>query len=744
MPDSEVNVPETSELILSLENLIGKNGLLKMKSIFIDPTNEVNEASKSTNPLEETVNQHAGIVTIGPIKKPKSTVEKPSKRRSSIAEKSESVKKQKMMETIFKSIVKEEKTTTPSKNNYKKKTELDRLNADINNMYIRDSVLKATGKRACTLKQTYETILVNYEQMYGLKGCSVVLNRLELNMNDKPFKINKFGLKKTNAKVTVEKDLNSIKNAIEPVIAKVALAKKPKLKKKAKQIKIRSRWTRLACKKLDLKDDEWEDVEDDQDDSKSPSPNVVMEQNATETTENIENVIESAVKEVAENSGIMDPEIKQLVVAPVPISNSTDISTSPTSINIVKDTNVIPKSILYAIPFKKVFNLSYSILDCGTVYKCTCGDCKFQTLSKPNFISHINENHMKMPWDGSCEICNKKVQNDKLDKLFISSEYFHMFEEHIKHETPAPIKTGVLFKNAGNSKDKLGFVNSPTFMPKITLGKSCYSTNNKTIGGSIVGKVIPMVKIPMVYIMANQKAETKVSEPEEKDEKSSVPTPQTALKPLPIRSTIPIKAPASTSWTQTVINAPKEGAPTIIHVKPVPENMTYVVYDNKPNETLRPWLPNNPVIKNLQICKEMLSEICLVANFKCMAKTCSYFTNDEKYFRKHLKAHSQFQSEDKPNFTKCSYCPFQAVGCDSLVTHIKGTHKFDRFQCPYCFYRTVVDFNVLTHLDLFHKLKTKMVIECNLTHVKNYIVELETIKKTRANFVPPIVCVCKY
>ncbi|CAO1411514.1 unnamed protein product [Diamesa hyperborea] len=761
LPDSEVKEPETSELILSLESLVGIDGLKKMKSIFVNPTDAINTPSTSANVLEETVTTtNADIEMTSSVKNLKATVEKSAKRSLSNLETSKSAKKQKMIEEICDAVVKQEPKISP-KLNHRKKNELDRLNADIDNMFIRDSVLTATGKRACTLKQTTEEIsLRNDQKLSEMKKCSVVMHQLELNMDDKPFKVYNFPLANKNANVGDEIDLNLIEPVIakpadakpvvakpaaaKPVVAKpvlakpVAVVKKPNLKKKTKKNKPKSPWTRLACKKLDIKDEEWEDVEDDQV-SNSSSPVVEMEQNVTDTAENINNVIESDDKVVTENEAVTEPEIIKLVQIPNPI----EVPTPSTSVIKVADAKKIPNGNVYVIPFKKVYNLSYSILNCATVYKCTCGDCKFQTLNKPAFIGHINDNHMSMPWSGYCGICMRKVIPERT-KLFIISEYLHMFEKHIQQETLAP--TGVLSKNAGNSKDNLGFVNSPTLMPKITVGNQSYSTNTKTIvgsnAGSIVGKIIPMVKIPMNYIMKtnNQKVETKVV-PKEKNVENPIPIIQAAIRP--VKSSV-IRAPASTSWTQTVINAPKEVSPTIMYVKPVPDNISYVIYDNKPNEMLRPWLSTSLTMKNQQLCKEMLSEICLVATFKCMAKTCSYFTNCENYFRKHLKAHAQFQCSDRYNFTKCAYCTFQSVTCEGLVEHIKGVHKYDRFQCPHCFYRTVVDFNVLTHMDLFHKMKPKMFIECSLTHVKNYSVELETIKRTRASYVPPIVCVfCK-
>lgn len=750
LPDSVTDVPETSELILSLENLVGKNGLKKMKSIFVNSTDAIIKTTTSTN-VEETV-ELAVLESSSTVEKQKPSVEKTAKRTLPNLENNKSVKKQKMIEEICNNAIKEEKKISP-KNKYKKKNELERLNADIDNMFIRDAVMKANGKRACTMKTNDEISLSNNENMSQIKRCSVVLHRLELNMEDNSYNIHNFPLQNISANVTVVKALDSAKSSIELVTDKVVVAKKPKLKKKTKKNKPRTPWTRLACKKLELRDEEWEDVEDDQEGSKSSSPVVVMEQNVAVTAENIKNVADTAEniknvnelvdKVVTESTTNIEPDITKQVQ--VSISNSTEIATSSISTNKVKDTHSISACKLFIIPFKKVFNLSYSILNCGTVYKCSCGDCKFQTLIKTAFIGHLNENHKSVPWNGYCDICHKIEQIEKegeLEKLFIVDEYIHMFKKHISHEPP--VTTGEILQNAGNSKDKLGFVNSPTFMPKITVGTSSYINNTKKIGGSIVGKMIPMVKVPMNYIMTtNQKTETKVSGPKEKSVENCVPTPKPALIPMTIRPTV-IKAPASTSWTQTVINAPKELSPTIIHVKPVPENMTYVIYDNKSNETLRPWLSAHPVLKSRQLCKEMLSEICLVAKFKCMATTCSYYTNDEKYFRKHLKAHSQFQPTDKSNFSMCAYCPFLGSGIDSLVVHIKSVHKYDRFQCPYCFYRTVVDFNVLTHMDLFHKMKPKSIIECNLTQVKNYVTELETIKKTRANYVPPIVCVCKY
>lgn len=69
--------------------------------------------------------------------------------------------------------------TKPSPNkNKKKKTELDKLNEDIDNMFIRDGVLHATGRRQVTQKEIIESY---EEEFYGtkVKKCSVILRRCD-------------------------------------------------------------------------------------------------------------------------------------------------------------------------------------------------------------------------------------------------------------------------------------------------------------------------------------------------------------------------------------------------------------------------------------------------------------------------------------------------------------------------------------------------------------------------------------
>lgn len=705
LPVSITDVPQTSELILSLENLVGKEGIKKMKSIFIDSTDDTNKVS--------TVKES--------LKRPEE--------KSNL--KTNSAKKKKLIEQICNDevVISEKKSVVIRKKSPKKKNELDRLNEDIDRMFIRDSVLNATGKRVCTMKPTVEEI-EKIELAKQMKSCRLILHKLQFNIEDMPVNINELQLLNINS-------IYLAKSSLTPVSSKVTVKSKPKIKSKIMLNKLKGRYTRLSSKQLIIKDEEWEDVDDDQDDKDEnavSSSNVKIEQIVTdeamisekntsiiEIVENLKNCVEKVHTENLK----LSPSV---IVKTSEDTVSSSIELQSSNKNLV-DITINSKSKPFIIPFKSVFNLSYAMIPSGTVYKCMCNDCKYQTTVKPSFVSHLNDNHMSYNWHGFCNICKKFVENvnDRSETNLIINEFNHMLECHILIEQTSVVEHS---QNAGNSKNSLAFVNSPNFMPKITHNNSnnhiVSNTAGTNTGVNIVGKLIPMVKVSMNRLMApiQQKEILK----------------STLTKPQPVASTV-VKTPASTSWTQTVLNTTPKAQST---PSPLANNITYLNHDNMPNDILRPWLSEQISSKSHEVCKEMLTDICLTAFYKCMATTCSYYTDDVVLFTTHLKAHLQFQLSDKINFTKCSYCTFRGSGIESLIAHIKCLHKYDRFSCFHCFYRTVVDFNVLTHMELFHKMKPKMVLECNRPQSKNYCIELETIKKTRSSFVPPIICVCKY
>ncbi|KAG5682310.1 hypothetical protein PVAND_011669 [Polypedilum vanderplanki] len=154
---------------------------------------------------------------------------------------------------------------------------------------------------------------------------------------------------------------------------------------------------------------------------------------------------------------------------------------------------------------------------------------------------------------------------------------------------------------------------------------------------------------------------------------------------------------------------------------------------------LQPWMKINPnSYKNSKNVETMLNEVCFKELYKCMFKTCDFYTSNNEVFASHLQTHTTCNPLTK---LACSYCNFQSSDNKILVNHISQNHGKCKYVCKYCFYRTTCTFNINRHLRKYHStMKTAEIIE--LSYVVGLKEEEEFIKANhlRNRFILPITC----
>lgn len=119
---------------------------------------------------------------------------------------------------------------------------------------------------------------------------------------------------------------------------------------------------------------------------------------------------------------------------------------------------------------------------------------------------------------------------------------------------------------------------------------------------------------------------------------------------------------------------------------------------------LRPWFYESENHKKIKAASlAMLHEDPLTAFFKCMERTCAYFTCSSDNYRRHLTLHKSINN-------MCSYCPYQNYSVENLLKHLNDEHGCDCFACGFCFYRSCSEGNMMTHIKRFHDDKKSAVI----------------------------------
>lgn len=180
--------------------------------------------------------------------------------------------------------------------------------------------------------------------------------------------------------------------------------------------------------------------------------------------------------------------------------------------------------------------------------------------------------------------------------------------------------------------------------------------------------------------------------------------------------------------------------------EPHPVLLTFAASSSKPEEVtsdpplikLRPWLSEAGGEKPDVVARMMQHQSCLAAFFKCMDKSCAFFTSKTKIFADHLKLHNTTATAHR----QCAYCRFTAGTDMALVKHLMTVHEHDKFQCNFCFYRSAAAANVYNHTLYHHREEKVVVIE--ILHVKSKpydgVVRSVNDPATYAALVVPVKC----
>lgn len=517
-----------------------------------------------------------------------------------------------------------------------------------------------------------------------------------------------------------------------------------------------------------------------------------------------------------------------------------DVESDTTSEGSSKLSDEAPK--MSTFDFKNICNIAYTHCQSGAIYKCLVQGCRFQTIKKQEFMTHLECKHIAVKWNGYCNICQKTI--GAMSTIF--SEFNHMREDHIMKEKvdesmlmraiPSRHDSGSFEKSSGKSSGKSSspeadsdiimgidsilkellpdttqdksMTEAPAVIRKmpvppasskqiatiVPLQNTAPTVKQVVISKNFVGRVIPMSgltgniigKINTIGsgLAQNSKLPLQIGS----TELPQISTPPKVIPQQPVQSIMKYvieRPPASTTKPLVGLAAnrsinvtstlsprdspepsaqlspaqpsPAQSSPAGVdqrilkfapltqaanislnreHKAPIKDALVY-------QEILRPWLGLR-TNKGAHATAAMCLPEALIATYKCLAHNCRFYTNDLNVFHMHLTFHEKFTNNDRDNFMSCAYCRFVCkTKAMDLINHIKNEHQFDRYQCKYCFYRSCVDFNVLRHQCLYHAMRPSFIWLLELKEKRNEVLEVELVKKIRADNVPPIVCVCK-
>jgi hypothetical protein len=111
------------------------------------------------------------------------------------------------------------------------------------------------------------------------------------------------------------------------------------------------------------------------------------------------------------------------------------------------------------------------------------------------------------------------------------------------------------------------------------------------------------------------------------------------------------------------------------------------------------------------VYQEMIKPLKLRHLYKCMARLCSYTTDNVENYTKHYNEHEnqlgqRSASEKKKgrppavkmsDWQQCAYCCVMHISLSDLLEHIQTEHGHCLYQCAYCFYRAVSKSYIVLH-----------------------------------------------
>lgn len=413
---SQCGTSNSKELLNKFENIIGTEGFLALKTLFTE--NLLNSQPKIGQQLvKDIISDSDSECDDLPSAKRIKTDEKPKARK-------------------------------------KKKTEVDKLNDDIMEMFIRDGVLSASGLRQhkkvpyvendahqdfefddspcsdesmsseddesinchqgslSSDKEAFdhgqEIPLRKVEAQLQLDKCFLIIPRLNLDGVVMPAKIFKDG----SIHKTVEANVLRTESKVPSDIVSTAKEEDSKL---PRLIPIEN--PPSLDRNLEL-----EEIA-----SKKPVQSV----NPMPPTYQVAPVVQGLISDVTITIDISDDEDVEYhePLAKKKSPNKFIKRESPTQANGMSYSKTVRNLETF------VYNLSYVKCRAGYLLKCNCEKCDYVTYDYKLFEYHIQTRHLLLKWSGSCKKCGKSVHSfgSLLD------EYNHMDQVHIKRDCESVI-----------------------------------------------------------------------------------------------------------------------------------------------------------------------------------------------------------------------------------------------------------------------------------------------------------------
>lgn len=141
-----------------------------------------------------------------------------------------------------------------------------------------------------------------------------------------------------------------------------------------------------------------------------------------------------------------------------------------------------PSSKLISGMEKKVSNLSYIQSRNGLTFKCNCEKCGFETLNMELFQYHIQSRHVMVKWSGFCLICKKSVSN--FGSVF--DEFTHMYKVHTRKDlgitSESPARQSDMKLKRGRPKKQIDppVLKTLQSKPHLTVERISAATATKT------------------------------------------------------------------------------------------------------------------------------------------------------------------------------------------------------------------------------------------------------------------------
>jgi hypothetical protein len=470
---------------------------------------------------------------------------------------------------------------------------------------------------------------------------------------------------------------------------------------------------------------------------------------------------------------LYSPEPKKLVVPASPRNEINNMPSTDSQILIQTESKdqLVPRNSFSSSPFSAttiekfentVNNLGFCQVRNGTVFRCKAEKCNFISGDKTMFEYHTKSRHPLIRWSGWCEICrvNSLANAGTFGSLY--DEFTHMADVHCRD---LPLSEVIPPQNTSpETKRSLKTYPAPGTSPKRP--QSVPIILNSTIA---VVAPTPQIQPPTIQVQPPKSPSPKKAMLKLRNLPGDKLSFKCSTHPgsSPVKNAFdtsssskndqqPADTPKNPSLLQkTVTNIPTAELPP---GAPLPKAPVFITLANigyripftkpitaqQPAETklLRPWLETTDQ-KVAEDIPKMLHVDVLKTRYKCMASKCGYAGDSSELFKAHLiNCHKMNPDQSAAHWGRCCYCEFSSTDVDALIQHHKD-HDSNMFACNYCFYRSFSDFLLHFHHKSYHApQKLKMIKLQTPPHFDQQVFLNEVQSRKRS--IPPIVCpICK-